>query len=252
MRSLSLCTLALVLALAGCDSAQPDEPAPAPVLPLAVGTEWTLATTTSVRFDETGAPADTLRAGVNTNERVVTLAVTRDTVFADETWYLVEPSQGLNHCVFGRAAWYANREDGLYRRFSDTEPELAYAIGLEPNDVFLDTETVEARYLGEGTVESEPGVATARAYQRLWKRLELNTEVRGPIAPRPVSYDALSPDRGPLVLEISYVAPSDEAAGETEGSYRPVSLVRYELVTPTESTARARAEAEAPAGIAVR
>lgn len=258
MRPSRLGTLALVLAgslglasLAGCDASAPVDPpeAPAPALALAVGTEWTLARTHTVQYDDAGRPEDTTA----TVDQTVTLAVTRDTVAMGETWFLVEPSiSGFGHCVFGRAAWYTNREDGLYRWLVGAEPELVYGVGLEPSAVFLDTDVVEARYLGGGTVELASGAAAAaREYRRLWKRLDLNAEARGPISPQPATHEALSSELGPLALEVSYVRRSPASAAG-EASFQPIGLVRYEWV-PEAATTEARRTGGAPApGIAVR
>jgi hypothetical protein len=187
-------------------------------------------------------------------EQTVTLTVTRDTVVGGETWFLIEPSLSFGHCVFGQSAWYANREDGLYRWRDEEEPQLAYGIGLEPNDVFLDTEIVEARYLGSGPVQLASGAtAIGQEYRRLWKRLEFNAETRGPISPQPVTHEALSSEFGPLALEVSYARQSpDGAAGAGESAFQPASLVRYERV-PEPATVEARAPVTSPnEGIAVR
>ncbi len=258
MRPSRLGTLALVLAgplglasLAGCDASAPVDPpdAPPPALALAVGTEWTLARTHTVQYDDAGRPEDTTA----TVDQTVTLAVTRDTVAMGETWFLVEPSlSGFGHCVFGRAAWYTNREDGLYRWLVGTDPELVYGVGLEPGDVFLDTDAFEARYLGGGTVELASGATTAaREYRRLWKRLDLNAEARGPISPQPATHEALSSELGPLALEVSYVRRSPEGAAG-EASFQPISLVRYERVPGPAAAEARRPDAPAPDGIAVR
>ncbi len=253
MRPLRLCTLALVLAVAGCDSSGPvDPPAEAPVLPLAVGTEWTLARTYTVRYDDAGMPSDTTFVGPGgLPEHIATLTVSRDTLIDGETWFQINSTPiSFTHCVFGEGIWFTNREDGLYRWGGTVfEPELAYGTGLTPSDVFFDTDAVEARYVGNGPVQLTSGATTtAREYSRLWKRFELNHQVRGPISPQAATYDALSSEFGPIALEILYVSYSDEA----EDEFQPRVVAHYEQV-PEPATAEARASVTvSDEGIAVR
>lgn len=257
-RPLSLCTLALVLALAGCDSTEADPPAePAPALPLSVGTQWTLARTYNIRYDDNGLPSDTLFVSEGSlPEHVVSLAVSRDTLINGETWFQIDSTPfTFFHSIFGEGMWFTNRTDGLYRWGGTVfEPELAYGTNLSESEVFFDTDAVEARYLGDGPVQLESGAtATARAYHRLWKRYELNDQTRGPISPQAATYDALSSELGPLALEVLYVRYAVEAEeGEGEDEFQPLIVTRYERV-PEPATAEARMGKTAPVdGFAVR
>ena len=213
-------TLLALLAVAGCDSTQPDAPPLAPAVPLAVGTEWTFAQAYRVTFEE-GVPLDTVAA--NVPAQTFTLRATRDPVVAGETWVRIETvSDGpdLQHCVFGRPAWFTNRTDGLYRwKESPADAELAYGVGVTPGVPFLDTDAVAAVLVDDGA--HEEGVQ-ARVYERTWRRLEFNDDVQGPIAPTVRTLDVLSPTEGPLALEVQYVRQSDSPTG-----FVPSSTIGY-------------------------
>ena len=232
MRTRSLLSLLLVLAITGCDSAPAVTPPEiAPVLPLAVGAEWTLAQTMTVSYDSGGVIRDTTLGGPG---GPFTLSVTRDTLVAGETWFRIEASPGLLHCVFSDSAWFANREDGLYRW--QTTPEAAervYATGVAEGVPFLTTDIVAAVLVDDDATAVLPsGPVPVRQYERTWQRLEVNRSIQGPIDPRPTTRDALSPTLGPVALQVSYVrAVSD--------GFEPLALVQFE-VAPAETGASAR------------
>lgn len=235
MRICSLFVLPLALCLSACDTSTPAiRPPDAPVLSLAVGTEWTVMQVSSVRFDpDTGAPLDTTDLRSRSRTRVIT--VTRDTVIAGETWALIEPDGSFGHCVFGHSAWYANRPDGLYRwRDSVADAERVYGIGVAEGDVFLDTPIVTAILTDDDAVYALPtGPVVARQYDRTWRQLEFNETIRGPIDPNAASRDYLSPELGPVALEVSY------ARQKSEGQFAPASTIRYELAPTAMSGATA-------------
>lgn len=244
MRSLSLAPLVLALAVAGCDSAPAIDlpPAPSPVLPLAVGTEWTLAQTTTVRYDDAGAVEDTSEAGAG---RALTLTVARDTVVAGETWYFVETTGPAGHSVFDGASWFANRGGGLYRwQESPEDAERVYAIGVPEGEPFLVTPLLTA-VLTDDDAQVEVGSETvvARQYDRTFRRLEFSETVRGPIDPNAASRDQLSPTEGPVTLEIAYVRQV------AEGQFAPVMRVAYEA---TAGAASGRVPRVRPGTYAVR
>lgn len=240
MRSRSLFSLAVVLVLAGCDSSPAIDPpaAPPPVLPLAVGAEWTLVPTYSVRYGMDGRAQDTLRTSINA--RPLKLAITRDTVVAGETWYFVEASRGLAHCVFDGSSWFVNREDGLYRwRTTPEAAERVYAIDVDEGVPFLETDIVSAVLADDDApFELPTGTVATRQYDRTWKRLEFTESIRGPIDPAVTTRDQLSPTHGPVALEISLVSLKSDGPGESV--YRPVAVLHYEL---TDVVAPATAEA---------
>ena len=171
--------------------------------------------TSTVRFDASGQPSDTLRA----SGRSAVLAVTRDTTVSDETWYRIEPSRGFAHCVFGQAAWYANRADGLYRwTTSPADAERVY--GLTEGEAFLDTPVVLAVLVDE---DAALDAGPARRYERTWRRLEFDSEIRGSIEPTMATTDFLSSERGPLALEVHFVRQTGD------GRFQPSTTLRYEM-----------------------
>ena len=240
MRTASL--LALLVVAAGCDSTPAVTPPEiAPVLPLAVGAEWTFARSYTLEYDEQGAFLDTTRA----DRPGLSLTIPRDTVVAGETWFLVEST--ADHCVFTRrGGWFANRADGLYRLQVGPEgtadAERVYAIGVPDGTPFLTTNIVTAVLTDDdATADLPSGPATVRQYDRTWKRLVINPVVRGPIDPMPVTQDLFSPERGPVALEVSYV----RFGTITDSTFTPVSLVRYDLTTATRpASARVAPEAD--------
>ncbi|WP_420456700.1 hypothetical protein [Rubrivirga sp.] len=254
MRSRSLLSLVVVVVLAGCDSTAAIDPpaAPPPVLPLAVGTEWTLAATYSVSYDADGRARDTLR--ITPGTRSLELAITRDTVVAGERWVLIETTRGLAHCVFDGFSWFTNREDGLYRwRTTPEEAERVYAIGVDEGVPFFETDVVSAALVDDdASFELPTKTVAVRQYDRTWKRIEFSASVRGPIDPMPVTRDQLSSTLGPVALEISLVS-LKSGSGE-DAVYRPAAVLHYELTdAAVPATAEgARRAAETSEGIAVR
>ena len=218
MRSLLL-AVALVATplLAACDSAGPAvKPTPV-VIPLAVGTEWVL---NRVSAEDVGdAPGPRPTGGTDT------LTVTRDTVVAGERSYRIEASRGLAHCVFGGAGWYANRPEGLVRWTDDpADAELVYALGTPTGEPFLDTPTFLAVIADpDATYRLGSERVPTVQYERTWRRIELNDEVRGPIAPAFPITDHLSPTLGPVSLQVGYVVRGD---GDT---FTPRSRITHEL-----------------------
>ena len=105
-----------------------------------MGASWTLKQTARVGYDDEGQPTDTT---VSQTSRFVTLGVVHDTVIDRETWALIEPMGGVvgfGHCLFGQPAWYANRDDGMYRWQGSVErTEHVFAVGTEPGVPFLET-----------------------------------------------------------------------------------------------------------------
>lgn len=258
MRSLLL-VVAAALALVGCDAAGPavtSTAAPGPVVPLEVGGEWTFALSYTVAFDDAGAVRDTTRRD---GGRTETLTVARDTVVAGERWFQIVASRGFQHCVFGGAGWFANRADGLYRW--DVRPEdaeLVYARGVEPGTAFVETPVVVAVLDDPDAAYALPsGPVEGARYVRTWRRIEIEDAlpepVRGPIRPSMTSADVLSPDLGPVLLQIAYARQSRQ----DEGAFAPASTVAYELasysvgVEPTASAAPPAAGGGAVAGFAV-
>ena len=241
MRFCSLLALVSVAALSACDSGPAISPVPDPALQLAVGTEWTLARTYTVQFDGDGTPSDTLRA-TGQAASPVTLTVTRDTTVADEAWYRIEPSRRFSHCVFGEAAWYANRADGLYR-WTESPADAERVYGVVEGDAFLDTPVVLAVLTDDdATLDLGTGPVPARQYDRTWRRLEFNAEINGPIDPTVTTTDLLSSERGPLALEVSFVR---QAEG---GTFRPSGVLRYEAsagAPPAGAASGARSASDA-------
>ncbi|WP_412070060.1 hypothetical protein [Rubrivirga sp. IMCC43871] len=200
----SLPLLFVLLAVAGCDTTEPDAPSPlAPAIPLAVGAEWTFEEAARIEYTD-GVPSDTLAPASDTQ---YTLRATRDTVVAGETWVRIEAPRGFSHCVFEPSAWYANRQDGLYRwRSSPADAELVYAVTAAEGAPFLVTDVVSATLVDENAQVGVAGTTIpARVYARTWRRVEFSAEVRGPIVPTAETRDALSPSAGPVVLELIYV-----------------------------------------------
>lgn len=246
MRTFSL--LALLVTLAACDSADPAiEPGPQAdvpvVLPLAVGTEWTVARTARIRFDDDGI-ADTTAADFSQTH---TIAVSRDTVVAGETWYRIDSSRGLLHSVFGESAWYANREDGLYRwTASPADAALEYAVGVPDGEPFRETDTFRAVLLDDETTATVGDeTVRARLYQRSWFRLDIDETARGPIEPAATSRDVLSPEAGIVSLEVAYAE-----RAEAPDTFRPLTTVRFERTSGSAGDDEAR-RATTP-GIALR
>lgn len=251
MRIGSLLSFLVALVLVGCDSTPAITPPDvAPVLSLAVGTEWTLAQAYTVNYDADGSVRDTVvRAGVPD----LTLTIPRDTVVAGETWARIESTR--DHGVFTRSGgWFANREDGLYRLHRTPEgtesAERVYAIGVPEGTPFLTTDLVTAVLSDDdATADLPSGPVSVRQYDRTWKRLEFNTSIRGPIDPMPVTQDQFSAEQGPVSLEIAYVRTS---GGTTDDfTFSPTMLIRYELAAGA-SAAPARVAPEAEGTYPVR
>ena len=232
MRSLLL--VAAVLAaplLAACDSSGPVV-APladaAPVTPLEVGGQWTFSRAYTVSFGEDGVVRDTTR---RESSRTETLTVTRDTVVAGERFYRIVSSRGLRHCVFGGAGWFANRPEGLVRwTESPADAELVYALGVEPDVPFVETPVVVAVLDERDAAYTLPsGPVEGARYTRTWRRIELDDAlpepIRGPIRPTMTSSDVLSPDLGPVLLEVAYARDSRQ----DDGTFVPSSRDAYEL-----------------------
>ncbi|WP_412060684.1 hypothetical protein [Rubrivirga sp. IMCC45206] len=215
----------VLLAVAGCDTTEPDAPL-APALPLAVGAEWTLERAYRVTFDD-GVPLDTV--ALDAGSRRHTLRATRDTVVDGETWVRIEAVTDVPdgptffHCVFGDPAWYANREGGL-ARWTETpaDAQIVYAVGVTPGVPFLDDDRFTAALVDD---DARALGLPVRTYARTWRRVDLNAEVRGPIAPTGRTVDALSPSRGPIVLESQFVSSEDGGA-----TFVPTSTVGYRRV----------------------
>ena len=251
MRNALLVTAVAALALFGCDAADPvvaSTSAPAPVVPLEVGGEWTFALSYTVAFDDAGAARDTTRRD---GGRAETLAVTRDTVVAGERWVQVVASRGLQHCVFGGAGWFANRADGLYRWDEGPESaELVYARGVEPGVPFVETPVVVAVLDdADATYALPSGPVEGARYVRTWRRIEIDDAlpepVRGPIRPTMTSADVLSPDLGPVLLELAYARHSRQV----EGSFTPSGTVAYELVSYSSGAPPPASAAPPAAGV---
>ena len=225
MRS-ALLVVSLTVLVAGCDSGGPVVGGgPDPVIPLEVGAEWALASVYTVSFNADGTVRDTVR---HETPRRDTLTVVRDTLIAGERWFLVRPTQPFQHCVFGQPTWFANREDGLYRRRGD-DAELVYASGTAVGEPFLDTPAFVAVIEDPDATYALPsGPVPTTQYGRTWRRLDTGS-VRGPIDPTVRIEDHLSADLGLVALQVSYVRPTDGSVD----AFVPGATTTYELVSYT-------------------
>ncbi|MGB3541489.1 hypothetical protein [Rubrivirga sp.] len=228
MRFRSLALLAFAVSISACDSTV-DElvPSPSPVLPLAVGAEWTLQEAYSVRYERDGTVGDTLRRA---REDRYTVRVERDSTIEGEAWYRIDAPRGFYHCVFEDGVWLTNRSDGLYRfRASAADAELVYATGLEVGVPFIDTFEVLA------VLEDES--AAGRHYLRTWRGADQEWG-RGPISPSITTRDLLSLERGLVALEISFVQ-----QGATDSTFIPAATIGYEVAETGAAASRSDAAA---------
>lgn len=225
MRFSSLVLLSFALALSACDSSGVDPidvRDPAPVLSLSVGAEWTLEQAYRVAFDRNSVAFDTVRSD---RSKIYTVRVSRDSTIEGETWYQIEAPRGFFHCVFENGAWVTNRPDGLYRfRGSAADAERVYATDLEVGVPFIDTFEVLAVLEDESTA--------GRRYLRTWRGAD-QAWGQGPIDPAITTRDLLSPDRGLVALEVSFVQ-----AGATDSTFIPAATIGYELVEVSAAASR--------------
>lgn len=231
MRALHLLALFLLVAgLTACDSSEAPEPdSVAPIFPLSVGAEWTFQHTSSIRYAPfDGSAPDTVAIE---DGRTATLTVTRDTLIDGEQWFRMEASRSLASPVLCQTEdeWYTNRPDGFYRLVPGEAPERLLTIDTAPGDPFIDTPEVAVALEDPEAVYDLPalGAVSAASFRRTWRRFGgLGDAPEGPVAPQLRSVDYFSASIGPVALDAPYVT-----SGETEGTWQPAAITRYELVS---------------------